>query len=822
MSNRRARPPRCTRALHAEQLEKRQLLVAEGALYSISESFDAAELPGTLSASIRWDDGSSSPAETSRVGSGGRLRFTFDYSLDSRGFFSGSNQARRESLELAGKIVLSRLTDTLSAIMPGGINTWSPNIRHPSAGAGLNVPLHHLPASLSVAANEIIVYVGSRDFPAGVRGLGGPGAAGSFGTPEFNKIVNSRGEPGALAGNPTDYAPAVGSVSFDVDSSTDWYFGANPDGIEPGQIDFVSVAAHELAHVLGFGIAPSWTRLVNSNSRFTGAASRAAYAGSGGVPVAGAHWADDVRGHDDRVPAMSSELHANTNRHLLTALDYAALDDMGWEVVDTGITVTSSHRFPDDGPADGTYSPELVLSSRMDGKFVAEIVHPLDSVAVTNVAPTLTVVGDQVVMAGQPLSITDLGTVTDPGYVNLLANPVTREKFRYTIDWGDGSPLTRGVANIDRTGNSSGRLTRGSFDAEHVYTAVGIHTVTVSVSDDDGGMDQQTFTVTVSPPPELVLELDQVAVSEAAGERAARLTIRRNGPGQQAPQTVNLRSSDQTEAELPNSVVIPAGEQAVNVFVRAVDDALLDGDISVELTASSAGLTDKTVALLVKDREELTAQLAAASVSEDSATGVSLTLHRSNTDSDDPLTVTIHGGDGWELQQPATVTIPAEQQTGTVTLIPIDDPDPEPPTALNIVFTAAGYVDDRVTLLIEDDEPPAFQNPHDPFDVSGSDGVQASDALQIVNELMRRAGQNFLDPRSEQPDGVFLDVNGDYQVTALDALIVINELPNRDSNGQPRAESQQQLTGIYPGIGFDPEEDDLAGVQDTGWIGRLN
>ncbi len=52
--------------------------------------------------------------------------------------------------------------------------------------------------------------------------------------------------------------------------------------------------------------------------------------------------------------------------------------------------------------------------------------------------------------------------------------------------------------------------------------------------------------------------------------------------------TVNLTSSDTTEATVPATVVIPAGAPSVTFPITAVDDALADGTQSVTVTAASA------------------------------------------------------------------------------------------------------------------------------------------------------------------------------------------------------------------------------------------
>ena len=54
------------------------------------------------------------------------------------------------------------------------------------------------------------------------------------------------------------------------------------------------------------------------------------------------------------------------------------------------------------------------------------------------------------------------------------------------IDWGDGT-ATAGV--VDQTAQT--------VSAAHTYGQVGVYTVTVTVTDNDGGVGQAAFTVTV-------------------------------------------------------------------------------------------------------------------------------------------------------------------------------------------------------------------------------------------------------------------------------------------------------------------------------------
>ena len=113
-------------------------------------------------------------------------------------------------------------------------------------------------------------------------------------------------------------------------------------------------------------------------------------------------------------------------------------------------------------------------------------------------APTLTVVGNQIVNEGSLLSLTDLGVFTDPGIdnpYNVVGGP-TVERFTFRVDWGDGTPADTGPATIDAP-MYLGEPTRGSFDGQHVYADDGTYTVSITLTDDDGAqaIGETTFTV---------------------------------------------------------------------------------------------------------------------------------------------------------------------------------------------------------------------------------------------------------------------------------------------------------------------------------------
>ncbi len=89
-----------------------------------------------------------------------------------------------------------------------------------------------------------------------------------------------------------------------------------------------------------------------------------------------------------------------------------------------------------------------------------------------------------------------------------------------------------------------------------------------------------------SVPATLTLTIPAAAVSEGAGPNAAGALLNRTGDLSQAL-TVNLTSSDPTEATVPPTVTFQAGQQEVGFSVSAVDDAIVDGTQTVTITATA-------------------------------------------------------------------------------------------------------------------------------------------------------------------------------------------------------------------------------------------
>ncbi len=210
-----------------------------------------------------------------------------------------------------------------------GLDEWSVSITHPSL-AGPAVLLE----DLQVPADTLRVFAGGSNSAPGVLGFAGTGdGLEATGSPAFVDAVIARGQENTVGTGATDYGVWGGYIWFNA--AQDWYFDASPPPSGSTQPDFLTTAIHELGHLLGFGEADSWFALVDAAApQFAGAASVDAHGGPVPLDRFLSHWAAGVSSTVDGV-AQQTLMDPSTvrgTRELPTALDYAGLRDIGWEV----------------------------------------------------------------------------------------------------------------------------------------------------------------------------------------------------------------------------------------------------------------------------------------------------------------------------------------------------------------------------------------------------------------------------------------------------------------------------------------------------------
>ena len=247
------------------------------------------------------------------------LTVQFDYSFDTSGFFN--DPTRRSELQAAADALTARIGTTLAAIAPdAGIgNNWTLTTFNPADPTNHNADISI--TNRSVASGTIVIYVGAETgLAGGEAGLGGFGGYSASGSQGWLDSLASRGTGG--------FGPWGGSITFDPNAN--WNFSTNAPTAH--QIDFLTVATHELGHVLGFGTAQQYFQYV-SGDIFFGPNATAVNGGQYAHLHSNAeqeHWQQGLTAYGQSV-SMQPVVNAGT-RVTFSELDYAALSDIGWQV----------------------------------------------------------------------------------------------------------------------------------------------------------------------------------------------------------------------------------------------------------------------------------------------------------------------------------------------------------------------------------------------------------------------------------------------------------------------------------------------------------
>lgn len=268
------------------------------------------------------------------------LTFVVDYTYDTLNFFN--TQAKKDVFEAAIASVGDNIPDTLAAITPVAPEHWEIYFDRPDTGATATI------YDPTISANTLVIYAGGRDLASPTLAQAGPGGyavTACYGSPgNLCEQARYRGESGETSGpTATESAWWGGAITFDtaLESGQSWYFGDLSGSPGGSQHDFWSVTLHELAHLLGFGIQGGsgdetpWQNQI-SGGQFTGTNSVAESGGNVPLHSGLGHWANGTMStvagtSTPQETALDPSITIGT-RKLMTDLDYAGLQDIGWDV----------------------------------------------------------------------------------------------------------------------------------------------------------------------------------------------------------------------------------------------------------------------------------------------------------------------------------------------------------------------------------------------------------------------------------------------------------------------------------------------------------
>lgn len=250
------------------------------------------------------------------------LRIRFDYRFDSKKKFN--NEATRAALEAAATIWEDVILDNFADI-PANTVLFSRNPENPrEKGSYLTV---------ETPIDGVLIFPGF----ANLKNDDGDALGEAF----PSATITMTGELSGYLGeryDGSDFEPWTGWVSFD--ETNEWYFDETPDtadDIPPATPDFISVAVHEIGHILGIGTSDAFKNLIDEDGYFTGEEAMKVYGGRvplqdsrNGIPT---HIAKSVT-IDGETPIMSGGGHGDGKRYHVTALDLAILKDIGYRIKD--------------------------------------------------------------------------------------------------------------------------------------------------------------------------------------------------------------------------------------------------------------------------------------------------------------------------------------------------------------------------------------------------------------------------------------------------------------------------------------------------------
>lgn len=269
-----------------------------------AEDFISDPLPSTLAQTAQFD----SPLLLADPQTPTSFNIEFDYRFDHSGFFNDPN--RRQILETAASFWERHILDEFKDLAPG-----TPiYVKNPTTGGTVSF-------NLDRPIDDVLVFVGAAPLSSPIIAQAGPSGNWTPGS-ELDGRFNS-----------ANFEPWTGHISFN--STLNWFIDPTPqthNDIPPGQIDLITVATHELGHILGIGNTQAFNQWI-SGQTFMGPNDLVITEGLG-VPLATdlSHIQDHFLPNAIGGESLLDPMISSGVRQFLTRLDLALLQDIGYQI----------------------------------------------------------------------------------------------------------------------------------------------------------------------------------------------------------------------------------------------------------------------------------------------------------------------------------------------------------------------------------------------------------------------------------------------------------------------------------------------------------
>ncbi len=179
----------------------------------------------------------------------------------------------------------------------------------------------------------------------------------------------------------------------------------------------------------------------------------------------------------------------------------------------------------------------------------------------------------------------------------------------------------------------------------------------------------------------------------------ARITLDRRT---NSPLTVKLIASPEGELNLPATVTIPFFQSSVTFTARAVDDAKIDGNVPVTVTANSVGLFSASETTTTVDNEPRTLGLTLPATLPEGSAGTGTVTISGPLDS--PLEVTLASSNPAPLGLPLSITIPAGSTSTSFVITGVDNLVRDGTRTPSVTASAATFTSATKSVIVRDNE----------------------------------------------------------------------------------------------------------------------
>lgn len=350
------------------------------------------------------------------------------------------------------------------------------------------------------------------------------------------------------------------------------------------------------------------------------------------------------------------------------------------------------------GASQATFQLNAIDNQQLDADSIASITASGNGYVAA--IATLTVLDDDNAQLSAVLDRDEL-TEGESATLTISTNRVSDSPVTVYITSSDKRHFDFPAQVVIPKGENSVSVTIRSID-DDVPSTVILATLKASAARHDS--DTADLTVDDNDTPQIDLLLSTDKVSETAGYNAIRARLTRTTLTDSRV-TVNLTPDTPGILILnPSSIILEKGVKDVEFTIGVVDNATVDGDRDVTLTAAvyvsscscsvgaeSAGSVTRTITVIDNDGPALSVSSSASTVKEGQKFTITVSRNTPKSDTALDVSLAVEGGNSSAISLPASVTIPAGETRATVEATALNNDSTGDTGTLTVTAQADGH-----------------------------------------------------------------------------------------------------------------------------------